>query len=129
MEVIITGLIKAIHPTVERSGYKSRKVWIEIDRETQYPQTLEVELGGDRVGIIEQYDVAAGDICDVSMNLRGRTWTSPQGEVKCFNTLSAWKIVIREWGEQHTEAPVTASDPVISPTNTPVIDPADDLPF
>ncbi len=29
---------------------------------------------------------------EVFFNLRGREWTSPQNEVKYFNTLDAWKI-------------------------------------
>jgi hypothetical protein len=29
---------------------------------------------------------------EVSFNLRGREWTSPQGEVKFFNTIEAWRI-------------------------------------
>ena len=28
----------------------------------------------------------------ISLNLRGRLWTNPQGEEKCFNTLECWKI-------------------------------------
>jgi hypothetical protein len=33
-----------------------------------------------------------GQEVTVSFNLRGREWTSPQGEVKHFNTLEAWRI-------------------------------------
>ena len=33
-----------------------------------------------------------GDDVKVTFNLRGREWTSPQGEVKYFNTLDAWRI-------------------------------------
>jgi len=33
-----------------------------------------------------------GEQVEVSFNLRGREWTSPQGEVKYFNTLDAWRI-------------------------------------
>ena len=32
------------------------------------------------------------DQIEVSFNIRGREWTSPQGEVKYFNTLEAWRI-------------------------------------
>ena len=33
-----------------------------------------------------------GEQVEVSFNLRGREWTSPQGEVRYFNTLDAWRI-------------------------------------
>ena len=33
-----------------------------------------------------------GDQVEVSFNLRGREWTSPDGVVKYFNTLDAWRI-------------------------------------
>ena len=39
---------------------------------------------------MDQFQV--GEFVDVSFNLRGREWTSPQGEVKYFNTVEAWRI-------------------------------------
>jgi hypothetical protein len=36
--------------------------------------------------------VQVSDQIEVSFNLRGREWTSPQGEIKYFNTLEAWRI-------------------------------------
>ena len=36
--------------------------------------------------------VQPGENITVHFNLRGREWTSPQGEIKYFNTLEAWKI-------------------------------------
>jgi hypothetical protein len=30
---------------------------------------------------------------DVEYNLRGRSWTNPQGEKKYFNTIQGWKIL------------------------------------
>jgi len=54
----------------------------------------------------------------VSFNLRGREWTSPQGEVKYFNTLDAWRI------EKVEAVNMSPSDAV-----TPVTNEADDLPF
>ena len=35
---------------------------------------------------------AVEDQVEVSFNLRGREWTSPDGVVKYFNTLDAWRI-------------------------------------
>ena len=33
-----------------------------------------------------------GQEVEVSFNLRGREWKSPQGDVKYFNTLNAFKL-------------------------------------
>ena len=33
-----------------------------------------------------------GQPVKVSINLRGREWTSPQGEVKYFNSIQGWRI-------------------------------------
>ena len=33
-----------------------------------------------------------GQEVEVSFNMRGRKWTSPQGEDKYFNSLDAWRV-------------------------------------
>jgi translation initiation factor IF-3 len=33
-----------------------------------------------------------GDEVKVAINIRGREWTSPQGEVKYFNSIQGWRI-------------------------------------
>jgi hypothetical protein len=71
---------------------------------------------------------------EVSFNLRGREWTSPQGEVKYFNTLEAWRIE-RVGAGQNMGGGIPASgpsamnlDPIASPASTASSD-DDDLPF
>jgi hypothetical protein len=39
---------------------------------------------------LDQYKV--GEQVNVSLNIRGRSWTNPQGETKYFNTLEAWRL-------------------------------------
>ena len=39
---------------------------------------------GDKFGV--------GQEIEVSFNMRGRKWTSPQGEDKYFNSLDAWRV-------------------------------------
>ena len=58
---------------------------------------------------------------EVFFNLRGREWTNPQGEVKVFNTLDAWKIQPLNAGGA---APTTAGN-----AETFVAEGDDDLPF
>ena len=39
-----------------------------------------------------------GDKVDVNINLRGRKWTDPNGQVKYFNSIVGWRI--REYAEE-----------------------------
>jgi hypothetical protein len=82
---------KQQNDVVERGTFKSRKVWVIDDENADYPQTLEVEVAQDKVDLFNNF--RPGQPLTVSINLRGREWTNPQGEVKVFNTLQCWKVV------------------------------------
>lgn len=56
----------------------------------QYPQDILFQLTQDKCNLIDGINV--NQEIEVSFNLRGREWTSPQGEVKYFNTLESWRI-------------------------------------
>ena len=88
MEVI--GKIKKIDETKTygASGFRKREVVITTDE--QYPQMLLIEFVQDKCDLLDSYQV--GQDVKISINLRGREWTSPQGEVRYFNTLDAWRI-------------------------------------
>jgi hypothetical protein len=55
-----------------------------------YPQDIQFQLTQDKCSLLDGFNI--NDQIDVSFNLRGREWTSPQGEVKYFNSLDAWRI-------------------------------------
>ena len=107
----IKGKIKLIKPEQVISD-KFKKREFVVTTEGEYPQHVALELTQDKCGLIDKYQV--GQDVTVSINVRGREWTSPQGEVKYFNTLQAWRI------ESSQSAP-TATAPVESD--------GDDLPF
>lgn len=87
MEVI--GRIKVINPTQEVSAsFKKRE--LVVTTEEQYPQHITIEFQQAKVDDLNSYQV--GEQVKVSINLRGREWTSPQGEVKHFNTITGWRI-------------------------------------
>lgn len=87
MEVI--GKIKVINPTQEVSAsFKKREV-VLTTTET-YPQEISIEFQQDKTEVLNNYKV--GDDVKVGINLRGRMWTSPQGEDKYFNTIVGWRI-------------------------------------
>ena len=95
----IKGTIKKIHQTetVGSSGFQKRKIWVEIDLDSKYPQTIEVEFQGDKTSLVD--NLRDGQVVDLSINLKGREWTSPAGEKKVFNTIVAWKVQV-EGGQQ-----------------------------
>lgn len=85
----LTGQIKLIGETKTMgSGFRKRDfVLITKDK---YPQNILIELTQDNCDSLNRFN--KGDEVNVSINIRGREWTSPQGEVKYFNTIQAWKI-------------------------------------
>ncbi|MFN8142950.1 MAG: DUF3127 domain-containing protein [Bacteroidia bacterium] len=86
----ITGILKVKKSEqVVNDRFKKRE-FVLTDNSSQYPQHISFQLTQDRCGLLDA--VQQGDNITVSFNLRGREWTSPQGEVKYFNTLEAWKI-------------------------------------
>lgn len=85
----VTGKIKVINPTQEvTASYKKRELVVTTNE--QYPQHILIEFGQDKCAILDNY--AVGQEVEVSINIRGREWTNPQGEVKYFNSIQGWKI-------------------------------------
>ena len=101
-------------------GFKVCKFIVETTDE-QYPQTLELQCTQEKADNLIKFN-SVGDVVDCSINLRGREWTNPQGEVKVFNTIEAWKVFK---AEPTTEA-VDAFKEVSTGDLKAV---ADDLPF
>ena len=111
----VTGNIVKIKPTEtipSKTGGKDfvkREFWLSLADE-KYPQTISFELANDKTDIIDAYK--EGQEITVEFNLRGRVWQ----EEKCFNTLSAWRILTPEnagGGSQETSsyAPKAANTP------------------
>lgn len=86
----ITGILKIQGKTQKVSEKFSKREFVITENSSKYPQDIMFHLTQDRCDLIDDYKV--GDVINVSFNLRGREWTSPQGEVKYFNTLEAWKL-------------------------------------
>lgn len=85
------GVIKVIKPTQQVSEKFSKREFVVTDlSEAQYPQDILFELKQDKTSLLDNF--MQGQEVEVSFNLKGREWTSPQGDVKYFNTLDAFKI-------------------------------------
>ena len=86
----ITGILKVKGEAQQVSEKFKKREFVLTDNSSQYPQHIAFQLTQDKCSLIDQY--AVGSEIKVHFNLRGREWTSPQGEVRYFNTLEAWRI-------------------------------------
>lgn len=86
-------LIKSIGEVKEfgANGFKVVKFIVVDDSSAEYEQILELQCTQDKADNLVKFN-KAGDRVDISYNLRGREWTNPQGEVKVFNSIEAWKV-------------------------------------
>lgn len=86
----LQGEIKVIGETETfgTNGFRKRPVVIKTDE--QYPQVIEVEFLQDKCDILDKYSV--GQNVKIKINIRGRSWQNPEGEVKYFNSIQGWKI-------------------------------------
>lgn len=85
----VSGAIKLIKDT-EVVSDKFQKRCVVVTTQEKYPQDIMIEFTQDKCDLLDDFGV--GQVVEVGINLRGREWTSPQGEVKYFNTIQGWKI-------------------------------------
>lgn len=90
MNYSLKGSIKVVSDARAVSDKFKLREFVVVDESGQYPQTIQFQAVQDRCEMLDVYK--EGDRVEVFFNLRGREWTNPQGEVKVFNTLDAWKI-------------------------------------
>ena len=86
----IQGTIKKIDETKTFGNNGFRKREVVITTEEQYPQHILVEFVQDKTDLLNSYSV--GQPVKISINIRGREWTNPQGELKYFNSIQGWRI-------------------------------------
>ena len=84
------GKIKVISEIQEISEKFKKREFVVTDTSSMYPQDVMFQSVQDKCAMLDGYSVE--DEVEVSFNLRGREWTSPDGVVKYFNTLEAWRI-------------------------------------
>lgn len=109
----IKGTIKVVKDTVQVSEKFSKQEFVVTTEET-YPQDIILQVTQDKCGSVPN----VGTKVEVSYNLKGREWTNPQGEIKYFNTIEAWKIA--------TVGSEAKAEELERPVAPPI---QDDLPF
>ncbi|MGB7392766.1 MAG: DUF3127 domain-containing protein [Pricia sp.] len=123
----VQGKIKKIDETKEYGNNGFRKREVVITTEEQYPQHLAIEFVQDKTDLLNNYKV--GQDVKISINLRGREWTNPQGEVKYFNSIQGWRIENVQAGQSADGAPPVPPAEAFAPADNLNEEDHDDLPF
>lgn len=128
MSLSLTGTIKKIGELQTFNSGFQKKELVLLTSEA-YPQPINIEFLSEAIDRLDNYKV--GDQVTVHLNLRGREWSSPQGEVKYFNSITGWKIEnagsVEAISTNHTATPEEAF-----PKESNVFaedDDSDELPF
>ena len=100
----IQGRVKQIFPSqmVGQNGFEKRD--LVIVTEEQYPQTIIIQFTQQRCDLLDSLQV--GQVVKVYINIRGREWRSPYGEIKYFNTIEGWKIEVIQTTNVANQPPV-----------------------
>jgi len=124
----IEGKVKLVGETQTfgNNGFRKRELVITTDE--QYPQHIMLEFVQDKCDLLNAYGV--GQDVKVGINIKGREWTNPQGEVKYFNSIQGWRIE----AQQKQQAPQGGMPPVppmeaFEPADNLNEEDHDDLPF
>lgn len=106
----IEGVIKVVKDTIQVTEKFAKREFVISDN-SMYPQDISFQAVQDKCAMLDV--INEGDNVEVSFNLRGREWTSPQGEIKYFNTLDAWRIEKIAFApqQQSTGSEIPAPDP------------------
>ena len=123
----LQGIIKKLGDVQTfASGFQKREMVIVT--EEQYPQPISIEFLKEKGDLLNSYK--EGDKVKVSINIGGREWTSPQGEVKYFNSIIGWRVEKLDGAADFNE-PVDAKPTETKPVAEKNVfeEEEDDLPF
>ncbi len=123
----VQGKIKLIDETKTFGNNGFRKREVVITTEEQYPQHIMVEFVQDKCDLLNNFQV--GQPVKVSINLRGREWTNPQGEIKYFNSIQGWRIENLEAETGTSNMPPVPPMDAFEPADNLNEEDHDDLPF
>lgn len=123
----VQGKIKVIGETQTFGSNGFRKREVVVTTAEQYPQSIMVEFVQDKTDLLNNF--AVGQDVKISINLRGREWTNPQGEVKYFNSIQGWRIENMGQAAGNPEMPPMPPADAFEPATNLNTEENDDLPF
>jgi len=123
----VQGKIKLLGETehVGNNGFSKRDVVVTTGE--QYPQHISIQFIKDNCDLLDAYKV--GSNVKIMINLLGRSWTSPQGETKYFNTIQGWRIDSLDTAISNSAPPVAQPSEAFEPATTTPTEEEDSLPF
>ena len=112
------------------SGFQKREMVILTQE--QYPQPISIEFLSEKISLLDH--ISEGDQVKIGINIRGREWTNPEGQVKYFNSITGWSVFKEQSQQQDVKKQSSADKQTKEPqqeTNSedPFSDEKDDLPF
>ncbi len=122
----VTGKIKMLGDAKNVGSGSFLKRELVVTTEEQYPQHILVEFVQDKCDLLNSFKV--GEAVKVSINLRGREWTDPQGVTKYFNAIQGWRVERLAAEAPSVSAPMPSAATFAPATNFNEEE-ADDLPF
>jgi len=85
----VTGKVKVVSAEQQVSASFKKRELVVVTAE-QYPQSILIEFAQDKCDLLNS--LQEGQEVKVHINLRGREWVNPQGEIKYFNQIQGWKV-------------------------------------
>jgi hypothetical protein len=103
----LKGTILKVGKTQKMSDkFGKRDFVLTTNDNPTYPQHITLQCTNDKVVMLDNLSV--GSEVTAHINLRGREWKNPEGEVKYFNTIECWKLDVT--GEVVTAPKVKEED-------------------
>lgn len=101
----LTGNLIKIFDTQEFSkGFKKREFVIEIPHPS-YPQEILLNVTQDNCEMLDEFQL--NDTITIDFNIRGRSWEAPDGAVKYFTSLEAWRIVLADGSHEYKHTDIS----------------------
>jgi len=122
----LQGKIKLIGETKTFGNNGFRKRELVLITQEQYPQSILVEFIQDKCDLLNNFTV--GQDVKININIRGREWTNPEGEVKYFNSIQGWRIESLQ-PEIPQDLPPMPPEDAFEPASDINTEEPDDLPF
>lgn len=103
----LQGTVKKVFKT-QTFGNDFQKRELVLLTDEQYPQPISIEFLQDKTMLLDQ--IKEGDKVKIGINIRGREWTSPDGQVKYFNSITGWRLDKVGAGAKQEVKPSPAED-------------------